>query len=383
LYKKLSNIQDAAMSLNSLVHSYSFAGIGSGSSCVPSNVSLEWLIMKPHILLWADNIYITNESFEHLVNGFEEDRVRQESINMVLDEFKKERVINLFDPNQYCKPALQYMIWNQVDEDKKRWGNRDVKFDPETGKGDLNNICIGNTKVCPTILSSIYFGMALARRLDSGCLFDSHILNICSQRFNEIEANTYSSPFVDVFGMIVPEVQALGDYVVHKACNTCANEEKCKSECLQQTEIMIGNLMDFRIRDEMKQTKDAIKKAIQLARNKSQDDPDMILKEFNKEVLECKKRMLDTLPKVNRWVQITAMLSAPLIYLGTNYSDCLVSSMPEIGATGLITKVGGAGLAASIAMDRSLSYLKSKYQWVNFLDELKQFNAKSKKSSNN
>jgi len=181
--------------------------------------------------------------------------------------------------------------------------------------------------------------------------------------------------------MIVPEVQVLGDYVVHNACNTCVNEKKCKSECLQQTEIMIGKIMDFRIRDEMKQTKDAITKAIQLARNKNQYDPDMILKEFNSEVLECKKRMQNTLPKVNRWVQITAMLSAPLIYLGTNYNDSLVSALP--GSTGLMTKVGGAGLAASIAMDRSLNYLKSKYQWINFLDELKQFNAESQKAPNN
>ena len=52
---------------------------------------------------------------------------------------------------------------------------------------------------------------------------------------------------------------------MHKACNTCVNEEKCKSECLQQTEIMIGKIMNLGIRDEMKQTKDAITKAIQLA----------------------------------------------------------------------------------------------------------------------
>ncbi len=370
------------MSLNSLVHSYSFAGIGAGSNCVPSNVSLEWLIMKPHIFLWADNIYITNKSFEHLITGgFEKDRIKQESISMVLEEFKKERIISVFDPDQYCKPALQYMIWNQVEEDRKRWGNQDVEFDPETGKGDLNNICIGNTRVCPTILSSIYFGMALSQRLDSGCLFDSQILNICSQRFKEINSTTSPSPFVDVFGMIVPEIQVLGDYVVHKACNTCVNEEKCKSKCLQQTELMIGKIMDFRIRDEMKQTKDAITRAIQLAKNKNQYDPDIILKEFNGEVLECKKRMQNTLPKVNRWVQITAMVSAPLIYLGTNYNDSLVSALP--GSTGLMTKVGGAGLAASIAMEKSLNYLKGKYQWINFLDELKQFNVKSQKPPNN
>lgn len=367
------------MSLNSLVHSYSFAGIGAGSSCVPSNVSLEWLIEKPHILLWADNIYITNKSFEYLANGFENDRIKQESISMVLDEFKKEKVINLFDPDQYCKPALQYMIWNQVEEDKKRWWDQNITLDPETGKSDLNNICIGSTKVCPTILSSIYFGMALSRKLDSGCLFDSHILDICSQRFKEIDPATCASPFIDVFGMIVPNVQVLGDYVVHNSCNTCYSEDKCKSNCLTQTEMMIGKIIDFRIRDEMKQTKDAITKAIQLARDKNQTDSEIILKEFKNEVLECKKRMLNTFPKINRWVQITAMLSAPLIYLGSNYSDSLVSGLPEIGSAGLMTKVGGAGLAASLAMDRSLNYLKSKYQWINFLDELKEFNTKSRK----
>ena len=268
------------------------------------------------------------------------------------------------------------MIWNQVDEDEKRWGNPDIKFDPETGKAELNNISIGNAKVCPTILSSIYFGMALAQRLDSGCLFDRSILNICSQRFREIETADYTSPFVDVSGMIVPDVHVFGDYVFHKECNTCTNEDTCKRDCLQQTEIRIGKIMDLRIRDEMHQIKNAINKAIQSARNRDQYDVNMILDEFNKDVIECKKRMLDTFPKVNRWIQITAMVSAPLVYLGTNYNDSLVSSLP--GSQGLMTKVGGAGLVASLAIDKSLSYLKSKYQWINFLDEIKQFNLRRK-----
>lgn len=364
------------MSLNSLVHSYSFAGIGGGSSCTVGNVAVEWLVKHPHIFMWADNIFISNNSFEYIAQRFDEDRVKQDSINMVLDEFKKEKVINLFDPDQLCKPALQYMIWNQVEEDQKRWGSRNVKVDPKTGKGDLANICIGNVEVCPTILASVYFGLALSRRLDSGCLFDSHALNICSQRFKEIETLTPVYPFLDIFGMIIPEVQVLGNYAIHGICNTCAKEEKCKSECLEQTELLIGKIIDFRIRDEMKQTKDAIMKAIRLAKGKDKGNSDIILNELNKEVIECKKRMLDTFPKVNRWIQITAMLSAPLIYLGTNYSDSLVSALPSIGSAGLLTKVGGAGLATSVAIDRSLNYLKSKYQWVNFLDELKQFNAR-------
>jgi hypothetical protein len=238
----LSDCLEGVMSLNSLVHSYSFAGIGGGSSCIPSNVAVEWLIEHPHIFMWADNIFISNESFEHLIHRFDEDRIKQESVSMVLDEFKKERVINLFDPDQLCKPALQYMIWNQVEEDQKRWGNRDIKIDPETGKGDLANICIGNVEVCPTILASVYFSLALSRRLDSGCLFDSHILNVCSQRFKEIDTPSSLYPFIGIFGMIVPEVQVLGNYVIHKICNTCAKEEKCKSDCLEQTEILIGKI---------------------------------------------------------------------------------------------------------------------------------------------
>jgi len=88
--------------------------------------------------------------------------------------------------------------------------------------------------------ASIYFGLAFSQRLDSGCLFDRHILDICAQRFKEIKENVLMDPFIDIFGMIVPEVHVLGDYAVHKLCNTCINEEKCKSECLEQTEIMIG-----------------------------------------------------------------------------------------------------------------------------------------------
>lgn len=116
---------------------------------------------------------------------------------------------------------------------------------------------------------------------------------------------------------------------------------------------------------------------IQLARNKNQNNPKIMFDELNREVDECKKRMLNTFPKISRWVQITAGISAPLVYLGTSYNESIISALPAVGGTGLLTKVGGAGLATSLAMDRSLNYLKSRYQWVNFVDELKQFKAKS------
>ena len=360
------------MSLNLLVHSISFAKCGRDPTYVPGNVSIEWLVTHPNAFLWADNIFMSNESFENIPYHYKE-RVRQESIQLVLDEFKKRKIIQTFNPFSLAKPPLDDLIWNQVDEDQKRWGIKDCVVDAD-GKRDHCTVDMHGIRVCPTILGSIYFTLAFCRILDAGCLLDQQFIDICNNRFSEIEPKN-TEQFLNVFDMLVPSVQVLGDYVFSewreqnrtegtpsekRLCNDCINSEKCKSECLDQTESLIGKIIDFRKRDEMAETKKTIIKTIASVKKQGSEDTNDILKELGEEARKCRERMLASFPKVQRWIRISTILSLPIPLLGTYYNNSIISM------------TGMTALTIAKLAEKSLDHMKDKYRWVNFLDEMKQ-----------
>jgi len=108
--------------------------------------------------------------------------------------------------------------------------------------------------------------------------------------------------------MLVLSVQVLGDYVFSewrernlvekRSCKDCRNEEECKSNCLNQTEFLVGKVIDFRKRDEMVETKKAIVKAIASAKKKGSDDTMDVLKELYEESKKCRERMQVSFPKI-------------------------------------------------------------------------------------
>ncbi len=343
--------------------------LGSQTGCTLASNSVEWLLVRPQTLLWTDELLIPKGAIEAFQEHLPNDEVVRESYATMFDELKKQGIINQFDAGKYSSSSMAEAVLNQIKEDEARWG-KEITRDPVTGKVDYANIYIGGKKVCAGILGSIYATLALSRELDAGFFLSPDELDVCNKRFGEIAKNR-SADFIDVFELIVPTCSILGEYAKHypaslmlvgdHSCGNCASQAKCREDCLEQTSDRIGALLDLRNRDEMIQTKRAVNKAIQAAKEAGHEEGKSILSELSNEARECKRRLNLAFPKVERWSIISTMLSGSISLVGSS------------SGSGLISLAGAGGAVASALAAGSVEYLESKYRWTSFIDELKEY----------
>jgi hypothetical protein len=330
-------------------------------------VAAEWLVSRPHIVLWANEILISEGDFKSAHLYFEDD-ICSESIRLLFDILKDRGVIKTFEPSSIVPPFFGKAIERQVKEDEKRWKIQ-KPADTETGKVDLANIHIGGVDICHYRLKGIYSSLGLARLLDTYCLFDTYEYEVCRRRFGEGLVGNHGflqNPFERAFDVLSPNIQLLGNYVIHaEQCDTCRHKKQCASNCVEQTEEAVSFALELRYRDEMVELKKVISDSIEKLKKgeiNSRSEQNFLKNEIQTRADNCKKRLLNTFPQVERWVNITTAISTPLVFAGALTGNSLVSF------------VGLGLLGSSQATNEIMKYLQSKYRWVAFLDEISEIN---------
>jgi hypothetical protein len=351
-----------------LVHGSSLVGIKKHKrKKMVSYVAAEWLIYRPHIVLWADEILVSERDFRSAHLYFDDD-ICKESARLLFDMLKERGVIKTFEPSSVAPPFFDKAIGKQVRNDEKRWAIQ-KQADTKTGKADLANIHIGGLTICHYRLEGIYSSLGFARLLDAQCLFDTYEYEVCRRRFDE-ESPKYraflKSPFEKAFDILAPDVQLLGNYVIHsEQCETCHNKQQCMSSCVEQTEEMVSFALQLRCRDEMLELKEIISDSIEKLKKgkiRSLSEQNYLRKEIQSSADKCKRRLLSTFPQVERWVSITTALSTPVAFAGA------------LTGNNLVSLVGVGLLGSSQATIEVIKYLRSKYRWVAFLDEISGIN---------
>jgi len=339
-----------------------------GENPTLSFVNTEWTFIRPHVLLWADEIFIEKDDFKNIVKNTE-DKVINESLKLVYDRLKKEGIIKTFDALNFAPDYLKDAIDYQVTSDAERWKKYEPEVDKKTGKIDLNYICINGMDICPPKLYSFYYSLSFSRLLNSECLLNTFEFELCKRRFGEVSKEYKfpdTNPFQIAFNTITPNIQILGSYAIHTQCDKCKNKKICQKECVEKTDEYLSIVLDLRKRDELRELKGIITES----KKRIKDDGDSIKKikimseEIQDRANKHKELILKTFPRLERWANITTAISLPISFAASASNE------------GLIT-LAGIGLAgASQGTKEILNCLKSKYKWVTFYDELKNIKMK-------
>ena len=334
-------------------------------------IGIECLMARPHSILWSDQILIPKGSVESIQELYASNKTILDSYLFVIDELSKHGILKNFDPSTCLSSRLAEAVIVQVKKDEKRW-SRKMEKDPKTGKSDRANIYIDDLKICGGRLGAAYATLALAREFDAGMYLCPETLYVCRKRFGEISQNKYADPFGQVFNALVPDVRVLGEYAEfypydfrpkNHHCDNCAHEDDCRKSCMDQTENNLNMLLEMRLRDEMTELKKRLGKAIFSYPSDKDLDAKSILAQLRNEEIRCKKRMKQTFPKIERWAAITALISTEAALLGSAFGNSLISGVSVAGAVPTGLSLG------------SVEYLKSKYQWVGFVEELRKLGA--------
>jgi len=191
---------------------------------------------------------------------------------------------------------------------------------------------IDGREYCSVSLWATYGALLLARSWGAHCLFDDHTFNYCRIKFGLSKYPQEAEPgriegFHSVFNAYLPNTSVFPDYVMYRIfssekCEECGRSKKCKDGYLADVEEKVKELITWRSYDEIIQLKDVLEDIVH-QRNNGEGiiNPSDIVGDFRAKEMKSKRRMKRGLPKIQRWANITTMLSVPVALFGAATGD--------------------------------------------------------------
>jgi hypothetical protein len=341
-------------------------------SCNVCNFDLSWLFNNPSVFLWADKIIITPVMWDSIINEKIEPNKKEEfskTIKFLFERLNSEGIIEICKPNKFIDNNMFKFIGNQVARDMEIIAenfptNISLNFGKKqhNGKRSPDNIKIGDYEYCPPYLISIYGGLLLSRLLGAQPLFNKRSFEYLKYRFGidvndcQIKLNTFNS----IFNVALPNDNIFPEIVLEREekCSKCIKETECKKNYIKQLDNRISDILNWRKYDEIFQIKSVVNNIINDCNNSNDViNVDDIIKKYHEKENKINKLIKSTFPKVNRFANISTLVSLPFAVVGAATNSSL-----------LITS-GLAVTALAQASKEVIELLESKFRWVGFLNK--------------
>lgn len=332
--------------------------------CESCNLDFSWLVNNPSTILWTDQLYIPQASFEAQIANKEQKS--EKIISMFLGMAEEHGIINKLNLTDMYQKTVGDQIYQKMLIDSQTLIETFPGVIRKGDEGVPDEILIGDEGYCGAWMSSIYAGMRVARDIGANCLFSKREHTFLKYLYgldaNKINGNTINKVYTEVFSLYMPEKLAVHSYAFtdEERCEQCAHYEQCKESYLIDTEKALKKMFKWREYDELQQAKEEINKIILLKNDISnQKDIDDIVKEFRGRQEKINRNINKRFPKIERWTKMTTVLATPI-----TIASAISANVP--------LTIGGA-VAAGVAQatENLLEIYKSKNNWVGFVNDMK------------
>ncbi len=332
--------------------------------CESCNLNFSWLVNNPSTILWADQLYIPQASFETQIANKEQKN--EKIIGMFLEMAEERGIISKLNIADMYQKTVGDQIYQKMLTDSQTLL---ATFPEVIKKGDErvpNEILIGDEGYCGAWISSIYAGMRVARDIGANCLFSKREHTFLKYLYgldaNRINGNIINNVYTEVFSLYMPEKLAVHSYAFtdEEHCKHCVHYERCKENYLTDTEKAFEKMFKWREYDELQQAKEEINKIICLKNDiSSQKDIDDVVKEFKGKQDKINRNINKRFPKIERWTKMTTVLATPI-----TIASAISGNIP-------LTVGGAVATGVAQATENLLEIYKSKNNWVGFINDMK------------
>lgn len=345
--------------------------------CNVCNFDFDWIIEYPSTLLWADKIIISNNIWDIINNERTLPKKKEfnKSLKLIFDLAKDKGLIEIFNTSKILNKKISNILFSEIERDIKIF----PKIYPETAffkeEEKFTALVINGDEYCIPYLWNIYASLFLSQYFNAECYFNRKIMNYCSYKFGansvheevNLEGIARFQSFHKVFESYFPNNPLFSSYAWEnkKKCQECKNEIQCQDTYLIEIEKNLKQIFEWREYDEFFQIRQIINKIIEKKQiEDSIIDPNEVFKDFRSEELIINNKIKNRFPKIQRWANLTTIISIPVALMG------LASGNPLITMPGAVI----GGIAKST--DEFIKYLTNKYNWVAFLKNLKKETSK-------
>lgn len=332
--------------------------------CTPCNLNFSWLVNNPSTLLWADQLYIPQSSFDAEIARNE--RKDEKIISMFLQMAEKQGIIHKIDLTAMYQEKVGEEIYKKMLVDSQTLLETFPEVVKRGEEGVPHEIFIGDEGYCGAWISSLYAGMRVAKDIDANCLFSKREHNFLKYLYgidvNRFSGNAVNNAYAEIFSLYMPEGLAVHSYAFtgEERCKECIHYDECKETYLHDTENVLLKMFKWREYDELQRAKEEINKIISVKNDiTSQKDIDDIIKEFKERQDKINRNINKRFPKIKRWTKMTTVLATPI-----TISSAITGNIPLTVGSAVTT--GMAQVAENL-----IEIYKNKNNWVGFVNDMK------------
>lgn len=328
-------------------------GVGCVCNSAASNlISMNWLVERPSVLMWAKEILVSESDYRYLASGYctESDSYASETLGVLFDELKAEGIIRPFDPDPYLPSISRKSIAECVDGDLLLFGTEESAPNAQ-GKREPVMIQSDYGSYCAVMLESLYTNLLLSRLLKSSCLMDDAKAKYIMNRFGDSAGAEvgHGKSFDELYSVIVPELRLI-DY--HLLCpepirNECAHVEECLGSIEKNSKRFVDALLMLRDKEEIR----GLSRLIEHLENETGGNPEEVTRAALRDIAKAQKRVRTSFDAAKRWSTIVTAAA------GSVAASSFVSEGPVAStAAGIVSAVGALGLFISEGLQHSESW---------------------------
>lgn len=332
--------------------------------CKSCYLNYSWLVNNPSTLLWADQIFLPQSSFEAQL--IRKEQKQEKVISMFLGMAEKHGMINKINLADMYQEKVGDEIYEKMVQDSQTLIETFPEVVREGEEGVPDEIIIGDEGYCGAWMSSIYASMRVARDIGANCLFSEREHTFLKYLYG-LNVDSHSGiainkVYSEIFSLYMPEGLEIHSYAFtdEEQCEKCVHYEQCKENYLSDTQAAFEKMFKWREYDELQQAKEEIDKIIELKNDiSSQKDVDDIIHEFKEKQDKINKNINKRFPKIERWTKMTTVLATPI-----TIASAITGNMPLAIGSAVATGVAQA-------TENLLEIYKGKNNWVGFINDMK------------
>ena len=328
-------------------------GVGCVCDSEVSNlISMNWLLERQSVLMWAQEILVSNLDYQCLSSGYYRgsDSYVSETLGVLFDELKVEGIIRLFDPDPFLPSISRESVAECVDKDLLSFGSEEGAPDAK-GKREPAMVHSDYGSYCAVMLESLYTNLLLSRLLESSCLMDDTKAKYIMNRFggsasSEVE---HGKSFDELYSVIVPELRLI-DYQLlcpEPRRDECVYGEECTKSITKNSKRFVDELLMLRDKEEIR----GLSRLIEHLENETGGNPEEVTRAALHDIAKAQERVRASLEAAKRWSTIVTTIS------GSVAVSSFVSDNPVLStATGVVSAIGALGCFVSDGLQQSESW---------------------------
>ena len=284
----------------------------SGCAGPYNNSSVEWIVNRPSLLIWAPQIRMSEADYQIVSEHYYEyrDPLLQETIHSVLTGLSNEGVVSTFRPDSILSETDYSILSRQTSLVMMEKGIPASGPDKD-GKQEPEYIPTSAGPVCGAIAEGIYCSLFISSLLGGTCFFDRYEATYVKEIITSgvPSADGSLGVFEEYCEYLVPLIDPREDYQIFcpkEIRERCPRGEECARDVGRHSRAFLDRVLFLRENQDIR----SLAKSVDRAAESNDEDAERTRAAINRDIARAQKKVYSAFLDVTEWASFAGIAAS-------------------------------------------------------------------------